>query len=202
MGTNPFGEPRYRAIWGWKSYDWIGGEFNEFDAHGNFIRTVGELRYEPRYMLDGLERWWIETWCPPEIYGSRWAWEMQFEIVNGICIPQLGPFPSRGKYEPAIKIEKPDGSFQQLTLGIVTEFCRRARYSKKFTYQERLRAIRDREEKKQLAIDKQRREILSGDGPLISEGRNQDYQKYIEKETQDGNFRSSNDGTTVQQANP
>src|ERR1700732_4793868 len=49
-GINRFGEPNYRAVWGWNRLAWIGGKFEEDDpATGSLLREVVELRREPKY---------------------------------------------------------------------------------------------------------------------------------------------------------
>src|ERR1700733_3190472 len=77
---------------------WIGGRWTDRDAHGNVIREAIELRQEPKYAP--IDRWHIERWLPPEAYGTPDEWAMRTtEVENGIRIPALGPYPSRGEYE-------------------------------------------------------------------------------------------------------
>jgi hypothetical protein len=33
-GNNRFGEPNYRAVWGWNRLGWIGGKWEDRDAEG------------------------------------------------------------------------------------------------------------------------------------------------------------------------
>ena len=47
-GRNRFGEANYRVIWGWNRLAWIGGKFEDRDAHGDLLREVVELRLEPK----------------------------------------------------------------------------------------------------------------------------------------------------------
>ena len=48
-GRNRFGEPNYRAVWGWSRLDWIGGKWEDRDASGSLIREVVEHALaEPR----------------------------------------------------------------------------------------------------------------------------------------------------------
>jgi hypothetical protein len=114
-GLNRFGEPNYRAIWGWNRLSWIGGKFEERDPDtGSLLREVVELRQEPKY--PAVNRWHIERWLPPEAYGSPRAWYSQtIECENGLSIPALGPYPSRGEYEHCFTLEGPCGEFIQLT---------------------------------------------------------------------------------------
>jgi len=111
---NRFGEPNYRAIWGWNRLAWIGGKFADRDASGELLREVIELRREPKY--PAVNRWHIERWIPPEAYGSPRQWYSQtIERENGISIPALGPYPSRGEYEHCFTLEGSHGEFVQLT---------------------------------------------------------------------------------------
>ncbi len=97
-GYNRFGEPNYRAVWGWSRLGWIGGKWEDHDAEGALVREVVELRQEPKYVPH--DRWHIERWIAPEHYGSPQQWYAEtIEIENGLRIPALGPYPSRGEYE-------------------------------------------------------------------------------------------------------
>ena len=113
-GANRFGEPNYRAVWGWSRLDWIGGKWEDRGADGSLVREVVELRREPKYLPH--DRWHIERWMPPESYGSPeqwWAETLEFEL--GRSVAALGPYPSRGDYEHCITLQGPGGEFVQLT---------------------------------------------------------------------------------------
>lgn len=113
-GRNRFGGPTYRAVWGWNRLAWIGGKFEDRDEHGSLIRERIELRREPKY--PAVNRWHIERWVPPEVYGSPRAWYAQTnEMENGRCVAALGPYPERGEYEHCFTLETPKGEFIQLT---------------------------------------------------------------------------------------
>jgi len=104
---NIFGEPNFRVVWGLDRFTIIGGEWVIQDEHGNDTGHVIEercvLKYQP------ADRWYLEKWVPPEHYGSPEAWlENQIECVDGIRIPSLGPYPSRGEYEMSICLKKND----------------------------------------------------------------------------------------------
>ena len=97
-GTNRFGEPNFRVVWGGARLAWIGGRWTDRDAHGNTTRESVELRRVPKYLPE--DRWHIERWMPPESYGSPEEWHRQTtEVEDGIRIAALGPYPSRGEYE-------------------------------------------------------------------------------------------------------
>src|SRR5262249_33439091 len=94
-GINRFGEPNYRAIWGWSRLGWIGGEWEDRDASGNLVRSTVEMRRVPKYTPH--DRWHIERWLAPEAYGSPREWYAQTsESSRGASVPALGPYPDRG----------------------------------------------------------------------------------------------------------
>ena len=130
-GINRLGEVNYRAVWGWNRLAWIGGKFEDRDEHGALLRERIELRKEPKY--PAVNRWHIERWLPPETYGSPRAWYAQtIERENGISIPALGPYPSRGEYEHCFTLETPRGEFLQLTPTIAEHIARAIEYSRNF----------------------------------------------------------------------
>jgi hypothetical protein len=89
------------------------------------------LRWEPKY--PAVNRWHIERWLPPETYGSPRAWYAQtIEHDNGISIPALGPYPSRGEYEHCFTLESPRGEFVQLTATAAEHIARAIEWSRTF----------------------------------------------------------------------
>jgi hypothetical protein len=144
-GANCFGESNYRAIWGWNRLAWIGGKFTDRDpATGALRREVVELRLEPKY--PHVNRWHIERWVPPEAYGSPRLWYAQtIERENGVSIPALGPYPSRGDYEHCFTLETPRGAFLQLTPAAAEHIARAIEFSRHLTYARKRQAINERE---------------------------------------------------------
>jgi hypothetical protein len=131
-GTNRFGEPNFRVVWGWSRLAWIGGRFEDRDAAGNLIRESIELRFEPKYFQ--RNRWHIERWCAPEIYGSPEDWtRATLEVEGARSIAALGPFPSRGEYEHAFTLEGPQNEFIQLTATIAERLARMIEASRAIT---------------------------------------------------------------------
>src|SRR5579871_5114364 len=97
-GRNRYGEPNYRAVWGWSRLGWIGGRWTDRNDAGDTVREVIELCRVPKYTPQ--DRWHIERWMPPESYGSPANWYSQtIERENGVALPGLGPYPERGEYE-------------------------------------------------------------------------------------------------------
>ena len=148
-GINRLGEANYRAVWGWNRLAWIGGRFEERDpSTGSLLREVVELRQEPKY--PGVNRWHIERWVPPEVYGSPLAWYAQtVEIENGRSIPALGPYPSRGEYEHCFTLEGPRGEFIQLTPTVAEHVARAIEWSRKCPRSTQKRQLYDREKRKE-----------------------------------------------------
>jgi len=152
-GKNWFGLPNYRACWGWNRLAWIGGKFEEHDpATGSLLREVVELRQEPKY--PAVNRWHIERWVPPEVYGSPRTWYAQtVERENGVSIPALGPYPSRGEYEHCFTLEGPSGEFLQLTPTVAEHVARAIEFSRHAPRSLKRRSIDDREQRDDRAYD-------------------------------------------------
>ncbi len=143
-GVNRFGEANYRAVWGWNRLAWIGGKFEDRDEHGALLRERIELTKEPKY--PAVNRWHIERWVPPETYGSPGAWYAQtIERENGVSIPALGPYPSRGEYEHCFTLEGRRGEFVQLTPTVAEHVARAIEWSRKFPRSAKRRQLYDRE---------------------------------------------------------
>lgn len=123
-GRNRFGEPNFRAVWGWCRLGWIGGKWEDRDSQtGEIVRETVGVRLEPKYIP--FDRWHIERWCPQEMYGSPAEWQEQTaEVVEGKTVAALGPYPSRGEYEHVFTVEGPHGEFVQLTPAIVEQLSR------------------------------------------------------------------------------
>jgi hypothetical protein len=113
-GSNRYGEPNFRVVWGGARLAWIGGRWTDRDASGNIVRETIELRRAPKYVPH--DRWHVERWMPPEAYGSPEEWYAQtIEVEDGICIAALGPYPSRGEYEHCFTLESASREFIPLS---------------------------------------------------------------------------------------
>ena len=165
-GINRFGEANYRAIWGWNRLAWIGGKFEDRNAAGDLLREVVELRQEPKY--PAVNRWHIERWVPPEAYGSPRQWYAQtIERENGISIPALGPYPSRGDYEHCFTLEGPHGEFIQLTPTVAEHIARAIEFSRHALRACKRRSIDDREARNDRAYDVWACDVLDGATPAF-----------------------------------
>jgi hypothetical protein len=152
-GCNLFGEPNYRAVWGWSRLDWIGGKWEDRDPiSGTLVREVVELRREPKYLPHN--RWHIERWMPPESYGSPGEWHAQtIEIVNGRNVPALGPYPSRGDYEHCFMLEGPQGEFVQLTPAVARHIARAIETSRGVPQAKKKEALDERTRREEREYD-------------------------------------------------
>ena len=151
-GSNRFGEPNYRAVWGWSRLDWIGGKWEDRDAEGKLLREVVEVRLEPKYTPHN--RWHIERWLPPESYGSPELWHAEtMEIQNGRNVAALGPYPSRGEYEHCFTLEGPRGEFVQLTPAVARYIARAIEASRCAPRVKRKEALEERTRREERAYD-------------------------------------------------
>jgi len=166
-GINRFGEANYRAVWGWNRLAWIGGKFEERDpATGSFLREVVELRQEPKY--PAVNRWHIERWVPPETYGTPHAWYAQtVERANGISIPALGQYPSRGEYEHCFTLEGPHGEFVQLTPTVAERIARAIEFSRAHSRSSSRRSLCDREGREERAYENWAFDVLDDAVPAF-----------------------------------
>jgi hypothetical protein len=145
--TNRYGEPNFRAVWGGSRLTWIGGRWADRDAHGNSTREIIELRQVPKYFP--LDRWHIERWTPPESYGSPALWHAQtMETEDGIRIPALGPYPSRGEYEHCFTLETAAGEFLSLAPAACDWIIRAIEWSRTLPRESRRAAIAARENRR------------------------------------------------------
>ena len=165
-GCNRFGEPQYRAIWGWNRLAWIGGKFEDRDEHGVLLRECIELRQEPKY--PAVNRWHIEKWMPPESYGSPRVWYAQtIERENGISIPALGPYPSRGEYEHCFALESPRGEFLQLTPTAAEHIARAIEWARQFPRSARKRKLVNREQREERGYESWAYDLLDDAVPAF-----------------------------------
>ncbi len=166
-GVNRFGEANYRAVWGWNRLAWIGGKFEDRDpATASLLREVVELRQEPKY--PAVNRWHIERWVPPEVYGSPRAWYAQtIERENGISIPALGPYPSRGEYEHCFTLEGPRGEFIQLTPTIAEHIASAIEWSRKFPRSAKKRRLYGREQREEHSYETWAYDLLEDTVPAF-----------------------------------
>lgn len=166
-GVNRFGEPNYRAVWGWERLGWIGGKWEDRDpADGSLLREIIELRRVPKYTPH--DRWHIERWLPPEAYGSPRDWYAQtIERENGVSLPALGPYPTRGEYEHCFTLQGFAGEFVQLTSTVAEYVARAIERGRSAPQSERRAAIDDRERREDRAYDDWAMDVLGSGCPAF-----------------------------------
>jgi hypothetical protein len=165
-GINRFGEPNYRAVWGWNRLAWVGGKFEDRDSAGTLIRESIELRREPKY--PAVNRWHIERWAPPEFYGAPRDWfRNTMEMENGRAIPALGPYPSRGEYEHCLTLETPRGDFIPLTPAALAHVARAIEWSRGLRAGERRAALDRRDAREDRDYDNFADAVLTDAAPAF-----------------------------------
>jgi hypothetical protein len=136
------------------------------DAHGNVIREVVELRQEPKYIP--AERWHVERWMPPEAYGSPEEWFARtVETEDGIRIPALGPYPSRGEYEHCFTLEGPRGEFLPLSATACDWIVRAVAWSRRQARGDGRQAIAAREARRERSWDRGADDLLDDAVPAF-----------------------------------
>jgi len=165
-GWNRFGEPNFRVVWGWSRLSWIGGKWTDRDASGNVIREAVELRREPKYLPH--DRWHIERWLAPETYGTPETWRtLTLEREDGILIPALGPYPSRGEYEHCFTLVGPGGEFMPLDANACDKIVRAVEWARRQPRPEARRALNIRENRADQRWDSRADDILDDAVPAF-----------------------------------
>jgi hypothetical protein len=164
-GRNRFGEPNFRVVWGWSRLSWIGGRWTDRDAHGNIIRSTIELRRVPKYLP--FDRWHIERWVPPEIYGSPNVWHAAtLEREDGILVSVLGPYPTRGEYEHCFTLAGKRGEFISLDTIACGKIARAIEWARRQPRAKSRLALDTRESQRERESDARIDEVLD-DAPAF-----------------------------------
>ena len=143
-GWNRFSQPNFRVVWGWSRLGWIGGKWTDRDASGNILRESIELRRVPKYLPH--DRWHVERWLPPETYGTPESWRaLTLEREDGILIPALGPYPSRGEYEHCFTLAGLHGEFVSLDVEACDKIVRAVEWARSRPRSARREAVHNRE---------------------------------------------------------
>lgn len=167
-GSNRFGDPIFRVVWGWNRIVAIHGEWQEFEqfvakltdkftgytksrTFTKLKRSVIETRHVPKYLPANC--WHLEMWRPPEEYGTPELWgKLGAEVIGLQTIDTSGPFPSRGEYEICYPLTD-DGSVRgkplPLIADVVSEIAQMIIVGReRFSYQQRKSAIEQEAKKK------------------------------------------------------
>ena len=86
-GVNLYGENIFRVAWGPSRCYLVGGWWEQ-EREYSYHR-------QPKYGRG--EKWILEKWCPPALYGLPEAWDRQTLSPEGFY--QVGPFPAHGEFE-------------------------------------------------------------------------------------------------------
>ncbi len=158
-GTNRLGEPNFRVVWGGSRLGWIGGKWVDRDTNGNAIRETVELRQAPKYTP--IDRWHIERWMPPEDYGSPEEWYARtMEVENGVRVPALGPYPSRGEYEHCFTLAGANNEFIPLSAAACDWVIRAVEWARRQPRAARRAAIEAHSSRREKEWDRRADEIL------------------------------------------
>jgi hypothetical protein len=163
-GVNRFGEPNYRIVWGYDRIVPIYGEWQEweryqgtltdkFTGHSEtrqFVKlksSVIETRLLPKYLPGNC--WHLESWRPPEEYGTPEEWtKIGEEVIGSLTIDTSGPYPERGEYEliyPLTHDGTSRGTPIPLVADAIAEIVRLIQWNKgRYTFLERRAAIEQR----------------------------------------------------------
>jgi hypothetical protein len=158
-GFNRYGEANFRLVWGGSRLTWIGGRWTDRDASDNIVREMIELRRVPKYVPH--DRWHIERWLPPEFYGAPESWYARtVEVEDGIRIPALGPYPSRGEYEHCFTLSSANGEFMPLDVAACDWIVRAIEWSERQSQQDKRLALNARESRRERTFDRAADEVL------------------------------------------
>lgn len=99
-GTNRFGGANFRVVWGGSRLHKVGGFF-PVNVNG-VITQVAEVREVHKYHP---ERWHLERWIAPEVYGDQEEWYRQTwnELAK---VHTCGDYPAEGDYEHVFVLAK------------------------------------------------------------------------------------------------
>jgi hypothetical protein len=157
VGLNPYNEPLFKIVWGQTATYTAGGVW----PHDHFFGYRQLMLSNSSPSGKGQPCWMILEWHPASDYGT----DAEYYFHNrddATGLQTLGEYPYKGKYEVAFKLVSQvvsngrmqlnyyhlDGMVLDLLIPAIVE-------AQRMTMRDRLRAIRDMEEKKQKDIDRQ-----------------------------------------------
>lgn len=160
-GANLYGEPMYRLVWGWSRHELRAGEFHEFDDSGNWVGAKFDVRMEPRYYP--RDRFHLEVWMPPGIYGTPEEWyAVTRRVVGGRFVEHLGEYPSRGEYEHVCVCQTRLGEFVMPTEQAVRDVVRWHQTARLRTSGDIRKEITMTEDEKKEARRRMARDVIDG----------------------------------------
>ena len=185
-GVNRFGQPNFRIVWGAQRIIKMHGEWQEvepakptgvYNDKGYMVMTaprvkssVIETREVPKYLP--VECFFLEKWCPPEMYGTPETWHKAgVEVVGASTVDTAGPFPSMGEYELVMPITidgTPRGQRLPLYPQLVEMLVQLIQKSVDFSFAQRRAAIMQRLEREDTQFTDKAESILRDGIPAFS----------------------------------
>ena len=185
-GMNLFGKPNFQIVWGYDRIIKMHGTWEEVEPaqatglvtpEGRPIMTaprikssVIETREVPKYLPGNC--WFLEKWCPPEMYGTPETWRRAGEEVSrGYTIDTAGPFPSQGEYELVMPLTidgTPKGQRLPLYSQVVEMLVQLIQKSRDFSFTQRQAAIQQRMEREDKQFTDRAESILRDGLPAFS----------------------------------
>lgn len=159
VGTNQYGEPLFKIVWGQTETYRAGGVW----AHDHFLGYRQLMLSNSSPSGKGQPCWMILEWHPASDYNTDAVYYFE-NRDDATGLQTLGEYPYKGRYEVAFKLVSQelrngrmqvnyyhlDGMVLDLLIPAIVE-------AQRMTMKERLRAIREMEEreekKKDLAVD-------------------------------------------------
>jgi hypothetical protein len=157
-GTNLYGDPLFRIVWSETRTHLSGGQWTEYSdkESKHLLREVAEYRRVPTY--GSLQRWVLEKWCPPEMYGSPELWELENrDEKTGLLI--LGPFPNSGEYEHVHTFEV-GGQYVPLVPATIEAICYLVEKSREFSFRQKKAALEAQQEREDRTFKSRQDDIL------------------------------------------
>ena len=156
VGTNQYGEPLFKIAWGQTATYTAGGVW----PHDHFFGYRQLMLSNSSPSGKGQPCWMILEWHPPQDYGTDAEYySKNRDETTGL--DTLGPYPYHGRYEVAFKLVSQevrnnrmtiinyhlDGMVLDTVIPVIVE-------SQRMTMRDRLRAIREMEERDERAQDR------------------------------------------------
>jgi hypothetical protein len=122
----------------------------------HILREVAEYRRVPRY--GSLQRWVLEKWCPPEMYGTPELWDEE-NLDENSGLLTLGPFPNRGEYEHVYTFEV-NGQYVPLNSSTLEAICYLVEKSRESSFREKKNALEEQQARENRALLSRQEDIL------------------------------------------
>lgn len=156
VGTNQYGEPLFKIVWGQTQTYTAGGVW----AHDHFFGYRQLMLSNSSPSGKGVPCWMILEWHPPEDYETAAVYYFRNrDETTGL--QTLGEYPYRGRYEIAFKLtstEYRDGRLQVVHYhldGMILDILIPAIVEgQRMTMKQRLKRLREWEEKREKDLDR------------------------------------------------